>query len=39
MQDELQGNEEEFRRKYGIVPPAGFLKMKDPEIDQLLQVS
>jgi hypothetical protein len=38
MLDELQTNEEEFRRKYGIVPPPGFLKIKDPEIEQLYQV-
>lgn len=38
MLDELQANEEDFRRKYGIIPPAGFQKNKDAEIEQLLQV-
>lgn len=38
MLDELQTNEEEFRRKFGIVLPAGSFKNKDPEIEQLMQV-
>lgn len=39
MMDELQGNQDEFRRKYGIVPPASFFKQRDPEVDALMQVS
>ena len=38
MVNELAEPLEEFKRKYGIVPPASLLNQKDEEVEQLKQV-